>query len=310
METRQRCSSVLPERPTDMQLRRALTIACRLAAPAASGEVAPPPLAPPGRARRVLLADDNRINQRVFSRILEGGGHSVLLAETGDQVLDLLEERAGQIDIVLMDFNMPDTDGLEATKLYRMMAGGGRRLPIIGLTADATALTDNRWRDAGMDECLIKPLEPAALLAAVERFARDEPGQPAPPLPRPTLVPADLPPSLDERAIENLRKLGGTEFVTELMEDYLVDAEAMLDRLTRSAAQGHLAEFRTDSHALQSSSANIGAVALGCVCAPFRDLRGEELRAGAPEFTRRAKAELRRTQEAMRAYTARAADPG
>lgn len=315
METRQRCSSVLSERPTDAELRRALTIACRLAAPAPSAEVAPALLERSGRARHVLLADDNRINQRVFSRILEGAGHSVLLAETGDQALDLLEEKAGQIDIVLMDFNMPDTDGLEATKLYRMMAGGGRRLPIIGLTADATALTDNRWRDAGMDECLIKPVEPAVLLDAVERFARDEPGQPAAAqpahaLPRPTLVPTHAAPSLDERAIENLRKLGGTAFVTELMEDYLVDAETMLDRLTRSAAQGNLVEFRTDSHALQSSSANIGAVALGSVCAPFRDLRGEELRAGALEFTRRARAELRRTQEAMRAYSARAADPG
>ena len=308
METRQRCSSVLSECPTETELRRALTIACRFAAPVSSREMVPPPLARPGRARRVLLADDNRINQRVFSRILEGGGHSVLLADTGDQALDLLEEKAGQIDIVLMDFNMPDTDGLEATKLYRMMAGSEPRLPIIGLTADATALTDNRWREAGMDECLIKPVEPAALLAAVERFALDAPGQAKPALPRPTLVPADTLPSLDERAIENLRKLGGTEFVTELMEDYLVDAEAMLDRLTRSAAQGNLAEFRSESHALQSSSANIGAVALGAVCAPFRELRGEELRAGSPEFTRRARAELRRTQEAMRAYTARAAD--
>ncbi|MGA0562307.1 ATP-binding protein [Ancylobacter sp. VNQ12] len=310
IETRQRCSSVLSERPTVAELRRALTIACRLAAPTVSPQVAPPQPVRPGRARRVLLADDNRINQRVFSRILEGAGHAVLLAESGDQALDLLEERAGQIDIVLMDFNMPDTDGLEATKLYRMMASGEPRLPIVGLTADATALTDNRWRDAGMDDCLIKPVEPAALLAAVDRLARDEPGHPAPILARPTLVPAEGPPSLDEKAIENLRKLGGAEFVAELMEDYLVDAEAMLDRLVHAATQGDLKEFRSDSHALQSSSANIGAVALGRVCAPFRDLRGEELRASAPEFMRQARAELRRTQEAMRAYSARAAGLG
>ena len=316
MATRQHCVSLLSEHPSAVELARALTIACRLAAPA-PGQAAPSPdeaaprrLVRPGRARRVLLADDNRINQRVFSRILEGAGHSVLLAETGDQALDLLEEKAEQIDIVLMDFNMPDTDGLEATKLYRMMSTGDRRLPIVGLTADATALTDNRWRDAGMDDCLIKPVEPAALLAAIDRIARDETDKLNPPIKRPTLINADAVPSLDEKAIENLRRLGGAEFVAELMEDYLVDAEAMLDRLFQSATVGDVTAFRTDAHALQSSSANIGALALGRICVPWRDLRGEELRAEAAEFTRQAKAELKRTQRAMRAYSAREAGLG
>jgi len=189
------------------------------------------------------------------------------------------------------------------------MATGDRRLPIVGLTADATAMTDTRWRDAGMDDCLIKPVEPAALLAAIDRLARDMPG--AVPVPmRPVLVHSSPPPSLDEKAIENLIRLGGAEFVAELMADYLIDAEAMLDRLARSAAEGDLATFRSDAHALQSSSANIGAVALGGVCGPWRNLRGEELRAGAPEFARQARAELKRTQEAMRAYSTRMAGLG
>ncbi|MBB3771663.1 two-component system sensor histidine kinase RpfC [Angulomicrobium tetraedrale] len=309
LAVRQRCASLISARPSLEEMRHALSLAARLAAPA-TGPIAPVRPARPSRARRVLLADDNRINQKVFSRILEAAGHAVLVAETGDQALDLLEDKADQIDIVLMDFNMPDTDGLEATKLYRMMATGGRRLPIVGLTADATALMDNRWRDAGMDECLIKPVEPAALLAAVDRIARDDPGRPARLLPRPTLVHSDTPPSLDEKAVESLSRLGGAEFVTELMEDYLADAEIMLDRLTRSATRGDLTAFRTDAHALQSSSANIGALALGRICAPWRDLRGEELREGAPEFARVAKAELKRTQKAMRAYSAREAGLG
>ncbi|CAA0100307.1 Sensor histidine kinase RcsC [Starkeya nomas] len=310
MAARQRGVSRLSAHPAQIELRRALTIACELAAPSSS-TVAPPRPVRPGRPRRVLLADDNRINQRVFSRILEGAGHSVLLAETGDEALDLLEEKAEQIDIVLMDFNMPDTDGLEATRLYRMMATGDRRIPIVGLTADATASTDSRWRNAGMDECLIKPVEPAALLEVIDKIALGDGPSPLPRLvPRPTLVQMDAPPSLDEKAVENLRKLGGSEFLVELMEDYLVDAEAMLDRLGRSAAEGDLVAFRSESHALQSSSANIGALALGRVCAPWRDLRGDELRAGAAEFTRQARAELKRTQAAMRAYSAREAGLG
>jgi two-component system sensor histidine kinase RpfC len=94
------------------------------------------------------------------------------------------------------------------------------------------------------------------------------------------------------------------------MEDYLADAKTILDRLAHSAAQGDLAAFRSDAHALQSSSANIGALALGRICAPWRELRGDELRAGATEFTRQTRAELKRTQKAMRAYSAREAGLG
>jgi two-component system sensor histidine kinase RpfC len=311
LATRQRCASLLSVNPTETELRRALVVACRLAAPAVSlAQPAAPRPIQPSRPRRVLLADDNRINQRVFSRILEAAGHSVLLAESGDQALDLLEEKADQIDIVLMDFNMPDTDGLEATKLYRMMATGDRRLPIVGLTADATAMTDNRWRDAGMDDCLIKPVEPASLLAAIDRIAREEPGRPARNETRLTLVRNDVLPSLDENTVGRLERLGNAEFVRELMEDYLVDAEVMLDRLVQSASRGDLEAFRSDDHALQSSSANMGALALGSICAPWRGLRGDELQARAAEFTRQARAELKRTQKAMRAYSAREAGLG
>jgi two-component system sensor histidine kinase RpfC len=313
LATRQRCTSLISSHPTAAELRHVLTIACRLNTPAPSlaqqHTPAPRPIRP-SRPRRVLLADDNRINQRVFSRILEAAGHSVLLAETGDQALDVLEEKADQIDIVLMDFNMPDTDGLEATKLYRMMATGSRRLPIIGLTADATALNDSRWRDAGMDDCLIKPVEPAALLAAIERITGDSSDPSARSGTRLTLVRSNILPTLDEKAVERLQRLGNAEFVNELMEDYLADAEIMLDRLVASATRGDLEAFRSDDHALQSSSANMGALALGSICKSWRDLRGDELRAGAAEFSRQAKAELRRTRKAMRHYTGREAGLG
>lgn len=308
---RQRCSSLLSDHPTPVELRRALTIACRLAAPAPV--VSQPVLLRPARQsrpRRVLLADDNRINRRVFSRILEQAGHTVLVTETGDQTLDLLEQKADQIDIVLMDFNMPDTDGIAATKLYRMMATGDRHIPIVGLTADAAAMTDNRWREAGMDDCLIKPVEPAALLAAIDRITGDGPGRPGHGEAVSAVMRANVLPSLDELSVERLRKLGSTEFVVDLMEDYLADAETILNRLIASAGRGDLEAFRSDDHALQSSSANMGAVALGSICANWRDLRGDELRTRAGEFARQARAELRRTQKAMRAYSTREAGLG
>jgi len=311
MAIRRRYAALLSENPTAAELRHAMTLACRLVAPTPSAVQALPRAAIPiRRPRRVLLADDNRINQRVFSRILEAAGHSVRIAESGDQALDLLEERADQFDIVLMDFNMPDTDGLEATKLYRVTATGERRLPIVGLTADATALTDSRWRDAGMDDCLIKPVEPAALLAVIDSMALDRREGGKTIAIRPMVIRPQASPSLDEVVIERLQTLGSPEFVIELMEDFLADAEVILERLIKSAADGDLETFRSDAHALLSSSANIGAVGIGSICSSWRDLRGDALRASASDFTRQARAELKRTQRAMRAYSAREAGLG
>ncbi|MCK0198188.1 ATP-binding protein [Ancylobacter sp. 6x-1] len=314
METQRRCASVLGTAPTAAELKRALTVACRIILPA-TGPATTLQRLLPSRPRRLLLADDNRINQKVFRRILEGAGHSVLVAETGDEALDLLGEKADALDLVLMDFNMPDTDGLEATKLYRMMdAGQGKdRLPIVGLTADATALHDERWRNAGMDDCLIKPVEPAVLLAAVDRLARG--GGTLVPVPlrlvEPTGSGEEADPGrgsgavVDDKAIESLRQLGGPRFVAELMEDYLVDAEVIIQRVIETARRGDLMAFRNEAHALQSCSANVGALALGSLCAPWRELRADELRAGVVELQRQADAELRRTREVMRACSER-----
>jgi len=305
VDIRQRCVVALSMVPTNLEVRRALTLACRLAAPLSPAPHAEPPrLVRPEPRCTVLLADDNPINQKVFSRILEGAGHVVILADTGSKALDLMEERRANIDIVLMDFNMPETDGLETTKLYRVMSAGDDHLPIVGLTADATALTDSRWRNAGMDACLIKPIEPEALLAAVSRIARRRPGKNVEPASRPEPIRHDILPTLDEVMIERLGKLGSPQFVLELMEDFLADAETIVGRLSESAARGDITAFRSDDHALMSSAANIGAVALGHVCKPWRALRGDELKASAADFARHARAELKRTEKAIRLHSA------
>ncbi|MBS9477678.1 hybrid sensor histidine kinase/response regulator [Ancylobacter radicis] len=306
MEMRRRVASVLGARAPVDEVRRALTLARRLGTASSHEASIATPLAP-RRACRLLLADDNRVNQRVFLRILEGAGHTVRVVENGEQALDLLSKGADAFDLVLMDFNMPEMDGLEASKLYRMMSTGHDGLPIVGLTADATALGDSRWREAGMDDCLIKPVEPAILLATIDRLMRG--GEAAPPVgpraaaSRPHLV-ARLP-ALDEEAVESLRRLGGPQFAAELMEDYLDDAQTILARIVATARRGDLVGFRNEAHALQSSSANVGALALSALCQPWRDLRAEELRARADDVDHWAQQELARTRAAMAACCVR-----
>ncbi len=131
------------------------------------------------RKLAVLVAEDNRTNQMVIAKILRRAGHDVHLVNNGEAALDALDSR--DFDIVLMDVNMPVMNGIEATKLYRFASLGRERVPIIALTADATAEARARCDEAGMDACLTKPIEPARLLEIIEKSALDRANRAAAP---------------------------------------------------------------------------------------------------------------------------------
>ncbi|MFO1093887.1 MAG: ATP-binding protein [Planctomycetaceae bacterium] len=115
---------------------------------------------------RVLVADDNRINQRLAQIILTQAGYQVSLAEDGEQAVSQVAE--GCFDLVLMDMSMPKMDGLTATQLIREgETGTGRRIPILALTANALDEDREQCRVAGMDGFLVKPLQRDALIAAI-----------------------------------------------------------------------------------------------------------------------------------------------
>jgi PAS domain S-box-containing protein len=150
------------------ELLEAIQGALRLPAPQADAlPPAPPPAAP---ALRVLLAEDNPVNQRLALRLLEKQGHKVEVVATGVAALEALER--GTFDVVLMDVQMPEMDGLEATRRYRQREGQGRRVPIIAMTAHAMKGDRERCLQAGMDGYLAKPIQLPALweaLAAVRQ---------------------------------------------------------------------------------------------------------------------------------------------
>jgi PAS domain S-box-containing protein len=122
------------------------------------------------KALDVLLAEDNPINQRLALRLLEKEGHRVTLAESGRDVLRLLE--AASYDLILMDVQMPDLNGFEATRAIRTCeAGTLRHVPIIALTAHAMSGDRERCLAAGMDDYVSKPISRRELLAAIEKHA-------------------------------------------------------------------------------------------------------------------------------------------
>jgi two-component system sensor histidine kinase RpfC len=255
---RRRVAGLLPSPPSPADWAMPLALAAALL---------PRPVAPVLRAAtvppmRILVADDNRVNRLVVQKILEREGHAVTLVTDGEAALDALE--AAEFDLVLMDLNMPGIDGITATKLYRFNALGRPHVPILGLTADATPEAAQRCREAGMDGCLVKPIEPAQLAAAVAAHAPRRAGAaPAPPAvtpieAHPRFRPAP-PPALDPVVTADLVALGGRRFAADLARDFLADAAEVLRTLEAALAQGDVARFRAAAHALRSSAANIGA---------------------------------------------------
>ena len=116
---------------------------------------------------RILVTEDNRVNQVLAQRILEKQGHTVVLAESGSEALRAVEKES--FDVVLMDIQMPDMDGLTATsKIRERERATGKRVPIIAMTAYAMKGDRERCLDAGMDGYITKPIRQDLLLATIQ----------------------------------------------------------------------------------------------------------------------------------------------
>jgi len=123
-----------------------------------------------GRGLRVLVADDNQINRRVITRLLEQAGCAVDIASNGQDAVKLV--RAGRYDAVLMDIYMPDMDGYQATAAIRALPGDAALTPVIALSASVLPEDRKKCQDAGMDDYVAKPVSLKALIDALNRFVR------------------------------------------------------------------------------------------------------------------------------------------
>lgn len=127
-----------------------------------------------GDSWRILLAEDNPVNQKLAVRLLEKAGHAVTIANNGREAVETWRE--GGFDVILMDISMPEMDGLEATRQIRSEeAEGGGHIPILALTAHAMKGDRERCLEAGMDAYLTKPVKRQALLALLEETLADGP---------------------------------------------------------------------------------------------------------------------------------------
>lgn len=286
-------------------LTRALTLSAEVVGPAAL-------IRPAARALSILIAEDNRTNQRVLAKLLERAGHNVALAENGEKALDMM--MAERFDVVFMDLNMPVMNGIDAAKLYRFMAAGQPHLPIFALTADVTEEAQRLCAEAGMDGVLTKPFEPARLFDLLERIGRESPppaaaaaegeeGEVAELALHPRFRPAVS--GVDTDVLDDLLKLGGPDFVTELIDAFLADSTELVAAMVEAARAGDSAGFRNHAHALCSASANIGARGLFELCLSWRLIQAQELGGErSAQLIQRLENERDRVRAALLAYRA------
>jgi signal transduction histidine kinase/CheY-like chemotaxis protein len=133
------------------------------------------------RTLRILVAEDNRINQMLVRTMLQKMGHTVQIAENGRLAVEAVA--AGDFDVVLMDMQMPEMNGEDATRVIRAMPPPKNRLPILALTADAMVEQRDRYLAAGVNDLVPKPIDWDTLLAALETQTAEKPGERGPPGP-------------------------------------------------------------------------------------------------------------------------------
>jgi PAS domain S-box-containing protein len=239
------------------------------------------PAAPPGPRLSILLAEDHPVNQKVAVRILEGLGHSVVVAPDGAQALRALD--SGRFDLVLMDVQMPEMDGFEAVRAIREgEAGTGRRLPVLALTAHAMQGDRQRCLAAGFDGYLAKPIRRTDLeeaLAALQAHGAVDDGagpdaaiDPGPP-PDPARLLAALEAACD----------GDAGFARELAASFLESAPRCLDGIRDALAAADPDRVAVEAHGLKGISRTIGADELADACdALERSARDADLRGAEP----------------------------
>lgn len=229
--------------------------------------------------RRILVAEDNVVNQKVIRKMLLAGGHSIDLVDNGEDLLDRLEEAT--FDLVFVDLNMPQMSGIEAVKLHRMGVGTNHP-PFVALTADATDKTREECAEIGFADYLTKPLEMRHFLDVVDRLSSNvgTAGDYAATkvIHHPRF--ADSRTSIDIAHLRNLRMLDpDPAFLNEIVEDFIDDARGLIDELEAAVDAVDDAAFRDRNHALHSSAAHIGATGIGRLCQQWRHVGPDELRA-------------------------------
>ena len=214
---------------------------------------------------RILLAEDNPIGQKLAVIVLQKAGYSVDVAETGVQALEHM--RKGHYSAVLMDVQMPEMDGYEATRSIRAWEGDRRPTPIIAMTASAMMGDRERCLEAGMNDYVSKPLKPDDLLAVLDRWVEQPPGGLPSDLRSPPAPAAESPQAAAMRGDESPlsladampRFLDNRAFFDDICNQFLAGLPERIATMRTALEQGDVKELFRHAHSLKGIAASISA---------------------------------------------------
>jgi PAS domain S-box-containing protein len=254
---------------------------------------------------RVLVVEDNVVNQQVERRLLEKIGCRVDVAANGQEAVTVLARLA--YDIVFMDCQMPEMDGFTATATIREQdAATSQHVPIVAMTANAMQGDRERCLAAGMDDYVSKPVQFDELVAMLRKWvppsaaARSQPMATAKPVP--SVTAAGQSSALDTAAFTALKALGSDDdpmFLRGVVEQFVPDAAAHIAALHVAADTGDAVALKHAAHTLKSTSAHVGALGMTALCHALQELGRTGSVAGAMEYIAQLVGEFERVQQAL-----------
>jgi two-component system sensor histidine kinase/response regulator len=218
----------------------------------------------------ILLAEDNLVNQKLAIRLLEKRGHQVTLAQNGREALDEMEFKS--FDVVLMDVQMPEMDGLEATRALRIREQStGKHQSVVAMTALAMKGDKERCLDAGMDGYLTKPIRPQELDAVLDEYSAEQPIVIAEEKPAPEAAAAPI--NMDD-LMERID--GDMGFLGELAEIFRTEYPGQMRMAREAQATGDAAAVRRIGHSLKGALANLSATTASTLAAKVEQMGKDE----------------------------------
>lgn len=220
------------------------------------------------KGRRILLAEDNEINQTVAKGMLDKLGYDVDIVMNGSEAVSHCMQQ--KYDLILMDYHMPQMSGIDATRLIRDSGEHGlnSQTPIIALTADVQSKVANEFRRAGADDLMTKPFKFERLRKLIETYLDKET----------TSKTEDN--VIDESVLAEIREMSGEQgnrLIHNIFELYLQKTPSLIDDIHHGTDVGDADKVFRAAHALKSSSANIGAVRVSAIAQELEMLGRENL---------------------------------
>jgi signal transduction histidine kinase/HPt (histidine-containing phosphotransfer) domain-containing protein len=252
------------------------------------GSLCRQPAGPPQKRGRILLAEDNEINQEVAAEILARAGYACDVVADGKLAVEAVGR--GGYDLVLMDCHMPEMDGFEATATIRRLEeegrlpGRGGPLPIIAITANAMNGDRDRCLEAGMTDYLSKPFNPLRVVEVIEMNLAGPPRSDAPPAPEESAGGGTTP---DRRVLDHdallARCMGDQEFAAMILNKFRARLGEEVARIERAFAARDTREVKLLAHRLKSAAANVSAMAVEAEAARLEQFaKGDDWEAACP----------------------------